>query len=234
MDDYCPRERRITDHAIVAMVEDKIQQTRCASCDTEHEYKQARVPPQRRKKASPGLVGQVLEGLHPPPRAVQVTDDGDGGHESSPAAIEEPAPSRPTTPAVAESAPAPEPPADVDEGPEDGPVRRPLIRAQLPRQEGQPPPTRVLPDFTVRQSKNGRGNRPMTGNGPPGGPRQGGGGTRRRGSEVQGSGGPSRFGGPRPAGHGRHSGDRSQGPGGWSGNRAERGRGGRGRGGKKR
>ena len=29
VDDYCPRERRITTHAIVAMVGDEVKQTRC-------------------------------------------------------------------------------------------------------------------------------------------------------------------------------------------------------------
>jgi hypothetical protein len=39
------------------------------------------------------------------------------------------------------------------EGPveEDGPVHRPLIRASLPRPEGQPPPVRPIPEFTIRQ-----------------------------------------------------------------------------------
>jgi hypothetical protein len=41
----------------------------------------------------------------------------------------------------------PDPPEDV----EDGPVHRPLIRATLPRIEGQPPPTRPAPEFTLRQ-----------------------------------------------------------------------------------
>ena len=36
LDDYCPRERRITDHAIVAMIDDNIKQTRCVACDVEH------------------------------------------------------------------------------------------------------------------------------------------------------------------------------------------------------
>ena len=52
LDDYCPRERRITDHAIVAMIDDNIKQTRCVVCDVEHEYKQGKVPPQRRKKTA--------------------------------------------------------------------------------------------------------------------------------------------------------------------------------------
>ncbi len=44
VDDYCPRERRVTNHVIVALVGDSIRQTRCATCEAEHEYKEARVP----------------------------------------------------------------------------------------------------------------------------------------------------------------------------------------------
>jgi hypothetical protein len=47
LDDYCPRERRLTNHAIVAMIGDVVKQTRCVTCDTEHEYKHAKVPPHR-------------------------------------------------------------------------------------------------------------------------------------------------------------------------------------------
>src|ERR1044071_5771418 len=50
LDDYCPRERRITNHAVVAMIDDEVKQTRCTTCDADHEYKQARVPPPRRRK----------------------------------------------------------------------------------------------------------------------------------------------------------------------------------------
>jgi hypothetical protein len=45
-------------------------------------------------------------------------------------------------------------PADAEEGP----VHRPLIRAILPRHEGQPASTRPAPDFTIRQPS-GRVNR---------------------------------------------------------------------------
>jgi hypothetical protein len=44
VDDYCPRERRLTDHAIVALIDDAIRQVRCVSCDAEHEYKGAPHP----------------------------------------------------------------------------------------------------------------------------------------------------------------------------------------------
>src|SRR4051812_25980854 len=63
LDDYCTRERRLTNHAVVAMVGDDVKQTRCTTCDTEHEYKHAKVPRQRRKADSPAaLYAQVAAG----------------------------------------------------------------------------------------------------------------------------------------------------------------------------
>ena len=49
LDDYCPRERRVTNHVVVAMIESDVKQTRCTTCDADHEYKHAKVPRQRRK-----------------------------------------------------------------------------------------------------------------------------------------------------------------------------------------
>src|SRR5262245_19424739 len=60
VDDYCPRERRVTNPAIVAMVEDVIRQTRCTTCDAEHPYKGAREPRLRRKPGAAALYDQVL------------------------------------------------------------------------------------------------------------------------------------------------------------------------------
>src|SRR6516225_10455451 len=63
LDDYCPRERRVTNHAIVAMIGDDVRQTRCITCDAEHEYKHARMPRQRRKSEEPAaLYAQVAAG----------------------------------------------------------------------------------------------------------------------------------------------------------------------------
>src|SRR5712692_2081299 len=61
LDDYCPRERRITNHAVVAMIGADVKQTRCTTCDAEHEYKHAKIPRQRRKPETPAaLYSQVL------------------------------------------------------------------------------------------------------------------------------------------------------------------------------
>src|SRR3954447_14993761 len=61
LDDYCPRERRVTNHVIVAMIADDVKQVRCTTCDADHEFKHAKVPRQRRKSETPAaLYAQVL------------------------------------------------------------------------------------------------------------------------------------------------------------------------------
>ncbi len=159
LDDYCPRERRLTNHVIVAMVGDDVKQVRCATCDSDHEYKQAKVPRQRKKSESPAaLYAQVAASA---PKRVS-HDAPPEEHDATPepplpeqAVIEPIAPIDP--PAVAVAA---EEPYDEDEQrpDEEGPAHRRLIRAALPRPEGQQPPARPIPDFTIRQP-GGRPNR---------------------------------------------------------------------------
>jgi hypothetical protein len=181
LDDYCPRERRVTNHAVVAMVGEDVKQTRCTTCEADHEYKHAKVPRQRRKTETPAaLYAQVL--ANGPKRVAHegAATDGTDRHDTPDAAppdaaaeaadpIEAPAPV-----IAAEASPADEEPraadadaSDPDQEPdsedreeekEEGPVHRPLIRASLPRQEGQQPPARPIPEFTIRQP-GGRPNR---------------------------------------------------------------------------
>jgi hypothetical protein len=214
LDDYCPRERRITDHAIVAMIEDDIKQTRCVVCDAEHEYKEGKVPAQRRRKAQTALFNEVLDGLQGPKPAARraspqepqpqvdlephselaIVEDSPVEPEvvaRAAAVIVEPAVVRDEAPVVA--APAVAAPAVAAPVRDEGFFRRTLIRASLPRPEGQQPPARVIPEFTIRQPGTGHGrHRP---------------GRRRGGAQAQGAQGPMRFGrsegqGQRPQGRG--------------------------------
>lgn len=160
LDDYCPRERRITNHAIVAMVDDHIQRTRCGSCDAEHEYKEAKVPAPRRKTQPPALFAQVLDGLQGPAARPQSPPS------SAPPPTLEAAPVVPVDGAAppAESATAPvaaaadngAPPADQTDQDREGGFRRSLIRATFPKLEGATPTPRALPEFTI-QTLNNRG-----------------------------------------------------------------------------
>ena len=235
LDDYCPRERRVTNHAIVAMIGDDVRQTRCTTCDAEHEYKHARMPRQRRKSEEPAALyaqvaagapkrvthdvrsddpgaagtdniavaavlnaGDVIDGNdgqgdghgergdrevvgaeHDPPRGQHLaappsdTDqerDASGGdrvreHAASLDAVRSEAVAAREDeetahePSDAPGAPGlPGAPGAPGEDDDEGPVHRPLIRASLPRPEGQQPPQRPLPEFTIRQP-GGRPNR---------------------------------------------------------------------------
>jgi hypothetical protein len=226
LDDYCPRERRITDHAIVAMIDDHIKQTRCVVCDAEHEYKDGKVPPQRRRKPQAALFNQVLDGLagpQPPTRLpAQVSVEADTGGVLPDEGLADDVEAPPVEPArSAVAAPVAEalPPVAVIASQatpehttapprEEGPWRRQLIRAALPRPEGQQPPqTRPAPEFTIRQPNTARGQRH--------GRRRGGGGF--AGPSGNGHHGPARFG---------RSGQAGQTPGS-GGGRRRRGRGGK-------
>jgi hypothetical protein len=146
LDDYCPRERRITNHAVVAMIEEEVRQTRCTTCDAEHVYKQARIPPQRRRKTESS---DALSAGGPPSAGTRVV-------RTPPPQAEAIAADRGLVPAPT---PTPEPASEialaaaggaVDEV-ADGPVHRQLIRATLPRPEGHVT-ARPAPEFTMRQA----------------------------------------------------------------------------------
>ena len=239
LDDYCPRERRITNHAVVAMIDDQVKQTRCTTCDADHEYKAARVPPPRRKRAD-AIGGERPEGVLRPRAAVEddepieeVAGTEAGTDEAAPDTFVEP----PVAAGIPDADPVPLEAAATEE--EEGPVHRRLIRATLPRPEGQSP-ERKEPDFTIRQP-GGRGGREFDGNKP--GSRFGHGRRPVRAPGGSGGGSPQRFGGPRHgsggprngSGQGRPGGggNRPGHPGGPRGNRPGQGTG-RGGGGRKR
>ena len=208
LDDYCPRERRVTNHAIVAMIGEDVKLVRCTTCDAEHEFKHAKVPRQRRKTDTPAaLYAHVL--ANGPKRVAHEASSTNGSvdpnlatvseHEdtielSAPAmaaavgreASDEALPDREET---GEEVFAVDRDADRRDE-EEGPVHRPLIRASLPKIDGQPPPVRQIPEFTIRQPggrpsnrfrprhQPGGGGQPFQGNrsnggNMPGGPRGG-------------------------------------------------------------
>jgi hypothetical protein len=236
LDDYCPRERRVTNHAVVAMVGADVKQTRCTTCDTEHEYKHAKVPRQRRKTETPAaLYAQVLS--NGPKRVAHEHDPAASDQQAAPPAsaepedghvegshVDEPHDAAEAPQEIAAAAPqddaqdgqAAEPlegegedDADRERDDEEGPIHRRLIRASLPRPEGQPPPVRPIPEFTIRQP-GGRQNRfrPRHQRGGGGGQQFGGGGNRSNGNvhggpprgNMRGPGGgrPPHGGGPMP------------------------------------
>lgn len=221
LDDYCPRERRITNHVVVAMIEDTVKQTRCSTCDADHVYKHARVPARRKAERNTAL-SSVESGEGGLVKPAEASDpdlpldlpmfDPEAEPPLEPVSVSPFEPGVPTTPVGAS-------PDD------DGPVHRRLIRATLPRPEGQAP-ERKEPEFTIRQP-GGRGGREVNGNRvgyrPQGSNRRGrhgeAGGPPRFGGHRQGGAGPSRFGsgsdpgsGSRPGRHGQGGQGQGRGP----------------------
>ena len=226
LDDYCPRERRITNHAVVAMIEDEVKQTRCTTCDADHEYKEGKLPAHRRRKPEGALVSDV--DVESRPELVSA----EGGAADDPSSAEPPL-EAPETPVLAEaSGPDPESEAEEPATADDVWVHRPLIRATLPRPEGHVP-ERKEPDFTMRSAgtrfdgsrggqRHNRGPRPARqAQGQFGGQRQG-----SSGGGPQGERNGNRA--PQPGGHrgGRPSGGPGPGqrPGGGQGRGPKRGR----------
>jgi hypothetical protein len=207
LDDYCPRERRVTNHAVVAMIDDAVKQTRCTTCDAEHVYKAARLPRRRPKDSPATLYKEVLAGMPDADATPALSIAVPGNIVDVPdlpvaplAAAIDGAEDQGSEPASAE--PEPEPAVR-----EDGPVHRQLLRAKLPRPEGQKD-ARPLPEFTVRQAAS-RGNGHFRGDRSKGrGPdpraaagRGGANGNSANGNRPHGAGG--RFQGSRPGG-GQH------------------------------
>jgi hypothetical protein len=161
LDDYCPRERRVTNHAIVAMIEQGVKQTRCTTCDTEHVYKGGKAPRRKKPETAGALYKEVLAGITDQDTAAAAgASEPEDDLDASEAPVLAPAPA--VAAAAASAAPAAD--TELDEiDPDDplppqideGPVHRPLIRAQLARPEGIKL-ERQAPEFTIRQN-NGRG-----------------------------------------------------------------------------
>jgi hypothetical protein len=143
LDDYCPRERRLANHTVVAMVGAEVRLTRCTTCETEHPYKGGKVPRQRKKAPVQAAYDEVLESVkkdtETPGTLVTHTEAGE----------------QPPADAV-NAAPPADPLPDAEPTPEEIRLHRPLIRASLPRVEAQQT-ARPIPEFTIRQaSRQGR------------------------------------------------------------------------------
>lgn len=133
LDDYCPRERRITNHAIVVMTGADIHSTRCTACESEHPFKHAKIPLRRPTEPLENGNGHLVKPAPPPEPAPSV-------------AASEPVSPVECLQTVAASEPdADAPPAET--------YHRPLIRAALPKGV-VPAAPRPLPDFTMRNIRN--------------------------------------------------------------------------------
>jgi hypothetical protein len=135
VDDYCSRCRLLSNHAIAAIVDDVIKQTRCSTCDFEHPYKDGKLPVRRAKKdGTSALYQQVLDNV----------SDGIPADAAAASAAKPPSPIRP--PAARPDAPRPAaalpaPPADDIHvaAPSPAPAAPTLVRPAAAAPSAPPP-----------------------------------------------------------------------------------------------
>jgi hypothetical protein len=60
VDDYCVKCKRLTTHAILALLGQEIAKVRCRSCYGEHEFRNGNIPPSKRELRKQALFNEVL------------------------------------------------------------------------------------------------------------------------------------------------------------------------------
>ncbi len=65
LDDYCIKCRRLTNHAIVSLMEGAAAKVRCRSCHGDHDYRHEQAPPSKKDLKKAALFGEVLSNANP-------------------------------------------------------------------------------------------------------------------------------------------------------------------------
>ena len=83
IDDHCIKCRRITNHSIVSIVEDKAAKVRCRTCYHDHDYRHEQAPPSKKelKKAEALAAAAAANGA--PVGAVDAVENAEEPAESS-------------------------------------------------------------------------------------------------------------------------------------------------------
>ena len=65
IDDYCVKCRRVTNHAIVSMMNGTAAKVRCRSCYNDHDFRNQQIPPSKKDLKKAALFNQVLSTVAP-------------------------------------------------------------------------------------------------------------------------------------------------------------------------
>jgi len=65
IDDYCVKCRRLTNHAVVSLVDGKPAKVRCRTCYSDHDYRHEQPPPSKKDLKKQQLFNAVLGKLDP-------------------------------------------------------------------------------------------------------------------------------------------------------------------------
>jgi hypothetical protein len=84
IDDHCIKCRRITNHAIVSLVNGEPAKVRCRTCYHDHDYRHEQAPPSQKDLKKLELFNEVLSSVNASPAVV--------AEEAAPEAQSEPEP----------------------------------------------------------------------------------------------------------------------------------------------
>ncbi len=65
IDDYCVKCRRLTNHAIVSLLNGEPAKMRCRTCYSDHDYRHEQAPPSRKDLKKQQLFDEVLSSVQP-------------------------------------------------------------------------------------------------------------------------------------------------------------------------
>jgi len=67
IDDYCVKCRRVTNHAVVSIVNGAAAKVRCRTCYSDHDFRNEQAPPSKKDLKKAALLNEVLAGAPAPP-----------------------------------------------------------------------------------------------------------------------------------------------------------------------
>lgn len=65
IDDFCVKCKRITNHAIVSLLDEQPAKVRCRTCYSDHDYRRGVAPPSKRDLKKQQLFSEVLAKVEP-------------------------------------------------------------------------------------------------------------------------------------------------------------------------
>lgn len=65
IDDFCVKCKRLTNHAIVSLLEEKPAKVRCRTCYSDHDYRHEQAPPSKKDLKKAELFNEVLSTINP-------------------------------------------------------------------------------------------------------------------------------------------------------------------------
>lgn len=77
IDDHCIKCRRVTNHAIVSLVESAPAKVRCRTCYHDHDYRHEQAPPSKKDLKKAELFNEVLSAVAPTPVDGAVVEAGE-------------------------------------------------------------------------------------------------------------------------------------------------------------